>query len=607
MDLDEYQQAWRAQSSQTRVTVDADLLLNEVRRNQRDFQAILVRRDFLEVGVSLLLLPVWFYLGAKTSSPWTWYLTVPVLVWIAGFMLVYRMRHPRKSNEPDEPLLRCVQRSLTEVEDQIWLLRNVFWWYLLPPTISILVFFAHMAWRASKNWLEALFTGGFLCVILLAVYCFIDYINQRAVRLNLGPRRQELLALLASLGEDVTAEHATLSSTKSLESSGVFRRWLIVAVISLVTFAVTTGVMALAGRANQSSYDGAPRSSGPTGDSLARLVTEQRKEKTLVSLAAMVMVDGQLEAAAAHGERKKGSGVPIEITDQWHLGSITKSITATMIARLIESDQMRWSATVGEIFADASVHEDWKPVTLRQLLTHTAGAPANFPNDVLRQRPALGTECMHARREAVLSVIAEKPASPPGKQHRYSNVGYTIAGAMAEKVTGVSWEDLVKREVFGPLELTDAGFGPPRSSDESLEQPRGHQTGLAGKVAVDDKADNTPIMGPAGTIHMTLSNLCTYATEHLRGEGGTGKLLSSKTYQLLHTPEREGYACGWVKKEPSNQIPHTVYWHNGSNTLWYALVVFIPEKNTVVAVTSNDGDIGQAEAAAWEVVKASVK
>ena len=50
-----------------------------------------------------------------------------------------------------------------------------------------------------------------------------------------------------------------------------------------------------------------------------------RKEKNLVGLAAMVMVDGQVEAAAAHGERKKGSGVPLEIGDRWHLGGITKS------------------------------------------------------------------------------------------------------------------------------------------------------------------------------------------------------------------------------------------------------------------------------------------
>ena len=193
-------------------------------------------------------------------------------------------------------------------------------------------------------------------------------------------------------------------------------------------------------------------------------------------------------ASAADGERKRGSGVWLEIGDRWHLGGITKSITATMIARLVESGQMKWSDTIGECFPDASIHEDWKPVTLRQLLTDTAGAPANFPMDVWRKRPPLGPECTRARREAVLGVIADKPAHPPGEKYVYSNVGYTIAGAMAEKATGATWEDLVKREVFEPLKLTGAGFGPPKSPDETLEQPRGHRVSGRWKVPADDDA-----------------------------------------------------------------------------------------------------------------------
>jgi CubicO group peptidase (beta-lactamase class C family) len=337
------------------------------------------------------------------------------------------------------------------------------------------------------------------------------------------------------------------------------------------------------------------------------LISDLRKEKKLVGLAAMVMVDGQVVSSAVDGERKLGSGVQLKIDDRWHLGSITKSITATMIGRLVESGKMQWSSTIGESFPDASIHADWKPVTLRQLLTHTAGAPANFSFLTALEHPPLGPECTQARRTAMLKLIATKPAYPPGKKFAYSNVGYTIAGALAEKVTGVTWDDLVKREVFEPLELTSAGFGPPKSSDKHLEQPRGHLVRLGWKISMNDAADNTPIIGPAGIVHMTLGDMCTYATEHLRGERAAGNLLSGETYKVLHTPELNRYACGWVKKEPNADVPFTVYWHNGSNTMWYALVVFIPEKNMVIAVTSNDGDITSVEAAAWEVVKVSVK
>lgn len=418
--------------------------------------------------------------------------------------------------------------------------------------------------------------------------------------------RCDFVALLRSFfsdsGTDLRPVGGGMTKTsKSTRTGRNLRRTFVVVIC--VGAAIT--LFALAALAFDAKYAGAPKSSGADGAVLAAQIAALRKEQKLVGLAAMVMVDGKVLGTAADGERKQGSGVPIELGDRWHLGSITKSITATMIARLIESGRMKWMETVGERFGGGSIHPDWKPVTLRQLLTHTAGAPANFSIAVLLNQPALGPKCTRERRKAVLAVIAEKPAHPPGKKFEYSNVGFTIAAAMAETATGRGWEDLVKREVFEPLGLTEAGFGPPKSPSKTLDQPRGHsQLLLFWKMSADDDDDNTMIMAPAGAVHMTLGNLCTYATDHLRGELGGGKLLTTETYKRLHTPELNNYACGWVKQEPTYDIPHTVYWHNGSNTMWYALVVFIPGKNMVVAVTSNDGDVERAESAAWKVVKA---
>lgn len=372
-----------------------------------------------------------------------------------------------------------------------------------------------------------------------------------------------------------------------------------------------TGLCVLAGlgfvysqMGSAADYDGPAKSSGPQGEALASLITQLRQQKKLVGLAAMVTVDGEVVATAAVGERMVGRGVSVDPGDRWHLGSITKSITATMIARLIEAGQMQWTDTVGQSFADAPIHEGWKAVTLEQLLTHTAGAPPNMPLSVRRKKPAPGAECTRERRLAVIDVMAAKPVSIPGEKFAYSNVGYTIAAAMAEKTTGVSWEDLVKREVFEPLELNESGFGPPKSPTVTLDQPRGHISAIGRKMGMGDDADNTPIIGPSGTVHMSLANLTKYGTEHLRGQLGSGTLLKAETYRKLHQPKLGGYACGWIEKPPNARIPQTVYWHNGSNTMWYALVAFIPETRMVVAVTSNDGDIKGAEAAAWEIVRA---
>jgi CubicO group peptidase (beta-lactamase class C family) len=380
-----------------------------------------------------------------------------------------------------------------------------------------------------------------------------------------------------------------------------------VLILAAIICFVVIALFAMTTRRFNPPYTGSARSEGLQGVWLAGVLTNLRIKNKLVGLAGIVAVDGEVMASTADGERKIGSGVSIELTDRWHLGSVTKSITATMIARLVESGHMKWTDTVGERFPEATLHEDWKPVTLMQLLTHTSGAPANFSLSVRLLQPAIGAECTQKRRDAVIEVMAQKPEHAPGKNFAYSNVGYTIAGAMAELATGFTWEDLVKREVFEPLHLVGAGFGPPKSTPEAFDQPRGHRSVFGWKSSVGEEDDNTPIMGPAGTVHMTLHDLCTYGTEHLRGTQGRGKLLTAESYKRLHTPQLDGYAFGWVRREPTEDLPHIVLWHNGSNTMWYALIVIIPDTNQIIAVTSNDGDIVQAESAAWALVEASAK
>ena len=622
---DKFQQAWKADAAQTRVSVDPGLLHAEVQRNQQDFRSKVFWKDFSEVLLAMSMVPLWFYLGFRFSLPWTWYLVVPAIIWGAAFIVVDRRRHPQKPSEPDESVIDCVQNSLVEVEHQIRLRRNIFWWYLLPYSIPIMAFFVHVCWMSASVWWEFVIGASAFGLFLFVVYGFSYYMNQWAVRKELEPRRKELLALISTLQDETGTSHENedgksnvppAAISASVSPSSPFanmspRSRLIRTIIGSVGFVLILSlvipILEFAKRMSTpqfttSSYEGATQSAGPDGEALAKPVADLREEHKLVSLAAMVMIDGKVQAAVADGERKIGSEVPVEIGDRWHLGSITKSITATMIARLVESGKLQWSDTIGEIFPNESVHEKWKSATVRQLLTHTAGAPPNFSLGVKLKKPKLGDDCKKARRTAVLGVLKKSPAYSPGEKRVYSNVGFTIAGAVAEEVTGIPWSKLVQREVYEPLKLTSAGFGPPKSPSNTLPQPRGHRAGIAGKAAMGDDADNTFIMGPAGIAHMTLEDLCTYATEHLRGHLGKGTLLSADTYAFLHKPELENYACGWVRQKTRRAIPQPLYWHNGSNTMWYALVVFVPEAKTVVAVASNDGDLRNGEAAAWSIV-----
>ncbi len=205
MNPDDLKQAWQTQSSQTRLTIDAELLLKEVRRNQRNFTATILWRDVREVGGALLMVPLWFYVGIKLSLPWTWYLTVPVLVWAAGYLLVDRIRHKWQPPEPGEPLRQHVKSSLAQVDQQIWLLRNIFWWYLLPLALTILAFFGQVAWQLREGgWPMALIVA-LLALAAVIILASVYRLNQYAVDAELGPRRQQLEALLMSLKDETPA------------------------------------------------------------------------------------------------------------------------------------------------------------------------------------------------------------------------------------------------------------------------------------------------------------------------------------------------------------------------------------------------------------------
>lgn len=204
---DELKSAWRSQAAPPRLTIDATLVLNEVRRNERQFAAMIYCRDVREVAVALLLVPVWIWMGIKMSSLWSWYLTIPTLLWIAGFMVVDRIRQRRRLPGPGETLSSSIEHSLAQVEHQIWLLRNVFWWYLLPPFSTIIFWVIHLAWTANRAGrsrvagMEAVLGFGTMALFFVLIGWFVYWLNQCAVRKSLEPRRNELRALLKSLEE----------------------------------------------------------------------------------------------------------------------------------------------------------------------------------------------------------------------------------------------------------------------------------------------------------------------------------------------------------------------------------------------------------------------
>lgn len=206
MNLEHYKEVWQSEASDVRITFDTEKIEKAVRQSQTAFQDMIFWRDVREVGVSLLMIPLWIVLGVTLKMPWSWYLTVPACLWIAGFMLVDRRLHPKGSSDAGEPLVFYARKSLADVEHQIWLLRNVFWWYLLPFSISLLAFFVHVGWDTTGHWIGAILVGGVMGTIVYKMYQAVDRLNQKAVVEQLEPRRDRITRLIAHLESDTESD-----------------------------------------------------------------------------------------------------------------------------------------------------------------------------------------------------------------------------------------------------------------------------------------------------------------------------------------------------------------------------------------------------------------
>jgi CubicO group peptidase (beta-lactamase class C family) len=192
----------------------------------------------------------------------------------------------------------------------------------------------------------------------------------------------------------------------------------------------------------------------------------------------------------------------------------------------------------------------------------------------------------------------------PGSVFSYQNANFILAGAMLERCTGKAWEDMMKTELFGPLGMTTAGFGAP-GTPNGVDQPWGH-TDASGQ-RVPNQGDNTPGLGPAGTVHASLADWARFIRLHLDGSEGS-LTITAATLGKLHTeyppnfffPNRYGWGWGF-----GDEGTGMLLGHDGSNGSWYcSCQVLVDQGVGFIAVSNIGGDVnGKGDQACWKALQ----
>lgn len=313
---------------------------------------------------------------------------------------------------------------------------------------------------------------------------------------------------------------------------------------------------------------------------IQKIVKEAVERERIPGLIAAIADGNGVRAIGAAGVRVAGGNTPITVNDVVHIGSCTKAMTCVMLAGLVAEGKLTWETTLTEVFPEwkAEIRESYHDVTLWQLVTHRSGMPANatdwwkYAHLPIRER----------RETLARENLTRPPAEKVGRYH-YSNLGYMVAGCMAEKRSGMSWEALMTERVFRPLKMRTAGFGPPGHPQKD-DQPWGHVFG--NNRWIPRWFDNAEALGPAGTVHCSIEDWAKFVSLQL--ERKSTSILNRRQLDRLLKPTGE-YAGGWIVTQ-RNWGSGTVLTHSGSNTMWYATVWVAPRINQAFFAVTNSCD-----------------
>ncbi|HET6361730.1 MAG TPA: serine hydrolase [Gemmatimonadota bacterium] len=318
-------------------------------------------------------------------------------------------------------------------------------------------------------------------------------------------------------------------------------------------------------------------------------------------VAVAVVREGELRWARGFGVKEAGSPDSIRAETLFQGASISKPVTALVALRLVEEGVLGLDRPVNESLTSWRIPENeftvGHPVTLRQLLSHSAGTT----------NAAVGIYGPEERRPTLLEALNGTPPSKvspvrvdfePGTRARYSGGGYSVIQQLVVDVTGEPFAQAARRLVLDPLGMRESGFHQPLPDS------------LAWAVSTGHGGDGQPIPGRWWTLpEMAAGGLWSTAPDLARLAIGLvsawreeeGALLAPQLAREMMRDQIDGFGLGLMVDRPGGELRLT---HTGSNDGYRAIVVVYPERGDAIAVMTN-GDRG--DALRDEIVRAAAR
>jgi CubicO group peptidase (beta-lactamase class C family) len=347
----------------------------------------------------------------------------------------------------------------------------------------------------------------------------------------------------------------------------------------------------------QKTEEPKPSSAQPSSPELTRADVEafidgilpiQLQRENIAGAVVCVVKDGQVLFEKGYGYSDVDKKVPVRASDtMFRPGSISKLFTWTSVMQQVEQGKLDLDRNVND-YIDFKIPDTYsQPITLRHLMTHTAGFEET-DKDLIFTNVA----DMQSLHDYLVTHIPRR-IFPPGAVPAYSNYGAALAGHMVERVSGKPFAEYVNEFILKPLQMPHATFVQPLPDALQPLMSKGYD------AATDPPKDYELIpAAPAGSMAVAADDMAHFMIAHLQdGRYGDVQILKPETAQLMHSrqrtshPEIPGMALGFYEE---NRNGVRIIGHGGDTQWFHSDLHLIPSAGVGLFVSYNSAGKGEA-------------
>ncbi|WP_372016321.1 serine hydrolase domain-containing protein [Pseudoxanthomonas sp. 10H] len=337
---------------------------------------------------------------------------------------------------------------------------------------------------------------------------------------------------------------------------------------------------------------------------IARAVDDTVQRYGLPGIAVGVVEDGRIVAVETRGELSAGSGQAITPDTLFKIASNSKAMTAGVLARLVDQGKLRWDDPVTRHLPRFRMHDPWvtAQMQVRDLLIHNSGLGLGAGDLMLWPEPNTFT------RDDIIAGLAHlEPVGSFRSEYAYDNLLYVVAGEVAAAAAGIPYDELVRRELFGPLGMDGCRVGAWRL-DEAGSVARPHRRVDGRNLPVGERVDAAGVVPDitsmaAGGIRCGMDDMLTWVGMWLDPAHPWLSPAQRRAVWTAHMPmpvsERmrqwdnshfSAYGYGWRLSDVDGEWKVA---HTGTLTGMYSSVILLPDRRAGIVILAN----GEGEAA----------